>query len=136
MRWNLRIGQRLGLGYGLLVLLLLAVVGTSFSGLNAYGDLLEGEIKIAQQAERARSHVLGMRRFEKDMFLNVADRAEELEYEAKWREQLAQAVARFGDIQRNATAQPEVERLAEMLAMLARYETAFNHVAAMIAKGR
>ena len=74
---KLRIGQRMALGFGLLMILLLAVIATSYSGLAAYGDLLEGDIRVSQHAERARANLIGMRRFEKDMFLNVGDRAKE-----------------------------------------------------------
>ena len=50
---KLMIGQRLALGFGLLMMLLLAVIATSYRGLAAYGDLLEGDISISQHAERA-----------------------------------------------------------------------------------
>lgn len=135
MRWNLSIGQRLGLGYGLLVLLLLVVVATSYVGFNAYSDLLEGDTPLAQHAERARSNLLGMRRFEKDMYLNVTDRTKELDYEAKWKEQRDEMAARLSDMQRYAAAQPDKGKLTEMQAMLGHYEAAWNRVAAMIAKG-
>lgn len=135
MRVNLRIGQRLGLGYGVLVVLLLAVVLTSYSGLTTFADLLDGEVTMAQGAERALANVLGMRRFEKDLFLNIGDREEQIEYNAKWKAQRDELVARLAEIQRSTSAPAELARLTEMQAALGRYETAFGRVAAMIATG-
>jgi methyl-accepting chemotaxis protein len=131
----LSIGQRLGLGFALLVALLVVVVATSYAGLGAYGELLEGDIKIAQQAERARANVVGMRRFEKDLFLNLADRAKEAEYGVRWREQHDHLIARLAELQRLAASPNDREHLADMRALLGHYETAFVRVSSMIGRG-
>ena len=44
-------------------------------------------IQLGHSGRKARANVVGMRRFEKDMYLNVGDRAKMADYEAKWREQ-------------------------------------------------
>ncbi len=132
---NMSIGQRIGLGFSLLVMLLLVVVATSYSGLSAYGDLLEGDIRIAQHAERARANIVGMRRFEKDMYLNITDKVKESEYEAKWREQHEHLVARLADLTRAIASTEESTRLTQMRAQLATYERTFAHVADMIHAG-
>jgi methyl-accepting chemotaxis protein len=135
MQLNMSIGRRLGLGYGLLVLLLFAVVVTSYSGLTTYADLLQGEVKTVISSERALANVLGMRRFEKDMFLNIRDREDLLEYQSKWNAQRDLAVVRLSDIQRATSAPGDLQKLAEMRAALGRYEAAFGRVASMISKG-
>jgi methyl-accepting chemotaxis protein len=129
------IGQRIGLGFALLVLLIVAVVVTSYSGLTAYGDLLEGDIRIAQHAERARANVLGMRRFEKDMYLNITDKVKEAEYEVKWREQHEHLQGRLSDLRRAITAPDEVAALEQMRAQLGAYERQFQRVADMMHAG-
>ena len=97
---NMNIGQRLGLGFGVLVALLVLVVVTAWSSLSAYSDLMEGEIRLAQHAERARANVNAMRRFEKDVYLNIDDRTKVAEYEVKWREQHDHLTARLSDLDR------------------------------------
>ena len=135
MLTRMNIGQRLGVGFGVLVLLLLVVVATAWSSLSAYGELMEGEIRLAQNAERARANVNGMRRFEKDIYLNVTDKAKEAEYEVKWREQHDHLVARLSDIDRYASADSDRQAVAEMRTMLAHYDRGFAHVAEMIRRG-
>ncbi|MGH7437302.1 MAG: methyl-accepting chemotaxis protein, partial [Polyangiaceae bacterium] len=132
----MNIGQRLGAGFGILVLLLLAVVATAWSSLSAYSDLLEGEIRVAQNAERARANVNGMRRFEKDSYLNVADKVKEAEYEVKWREQHDHLVARLNDIERFAVNDSDHVAVAEMRTMLGHYDRGFARVADMIHQGQ
>src|SRR5258708_40015433 len=132
---NMSIGQRIGLGFALLVALLLVVVATSYSGLSAYGDLLEGDIRIAQHAERARANIVGMRRFEKDMYLNVTDKTKAAEYEAKWREQHEHLTARLIDLGPVVTASEETARLTQMRTQLATYERTFARVSDMIHAG-
>jgi methyl-accepting chemotaxis protein len=133
---NLNIGQRLGMSYTLLVALLLVVVATAYSGLNAYGDFIEGDIKIAQHAERARANVLGMRRFEKDMFLNVGDKHREVEYHDKWNEQHEHLVARLTDIDRYSSSSELKAQLMQIRQWLGEYERGFRLVAADIAAGQ
>ncbi len=132
---NLGIGQRIGIGFGLLVVLLLSVVATSYAGLDAYGELLDGDVKVAQHSERARANVLGMRRFEKDMFLNITDHAKEAEYEAKWKEQREHLLARIGDVERHAQTDGDREATARMRSLLRSYEGGFESVAAMMRTG-
>jgi methyl-accepting chemotaxis protein len=130
------IGQRLGGGFAILVLLLLGVVATAWSSLSAYGDLLEGEIRVAQNAERARANVNAMRRFEKDSYLNVGDKVKEAEYEVKWREQHDHLVARLADVDRFAVSDADHVAVSEMRSMLAHYDRGFARVADMIHAGQ
>ena len=132
---NLSIGKRIALGFAVLVAMLLAVVVTSYLGLAAYGDLLEGHIKISQHAERARANVAGMRRFEKDMYLNIGDHAKVTEYEAKWKEQHQHLVARIADLDRLLTSVDEKEGVAQMRTVLGHYDRAFTRVLAMTRSG-
>ena len=132
---NLGIGQRIGIGFGLMVILLLSVVGTAYMGFAAYGELLDGDVKIAQHSERARANVTGMRRYEKDMYLNVGDHQKVTEYEGKWREQHEHLVARIADIDRYAMAGEDREAATQMRSLLAAYDAGFARVAGMMRSG-
>jgi methyl-accepting chemotaxis protein len=133
---KMSIGQRLAVGFASLVVLLLVVVGTAYSGLTAYGDLLEGDMQMAQHAERARANVTSMRRFEKDVFLNLSDKAKEADYDAKWREQREHFLARIADLDRYAVTDVDKVKIAEARTMLGDYERAFRRVTSMIASGQ
>lgn len=132
---GMNIGQRLGIGFGVLVLLLLAVVGTAWSSLSAYGELLEGEIRVAQNAERARANVNAMRRFEKDEYLNVADKTKVSEYETKWREQHDRLLDRLADVERFATGEADRQVVAQMRTMLGHYDRGILRVSEMVRRG-
>jgi methyl-accepting chemotaxis protein len=132
---NLGIGQRIGIGFALIVALLLSVVWTASLGFSAYGDLLDGDVRIAQHSERARANVVGMRRFEKDMYLNVGDHAKVTEYEAKWREQHEHLVARISDLERYATSSDDREITTQMRGLLGAYDAGFVRVEAMMRSG-
>jgi methyl-accepting chemotaxis protein len=132
---NMNIGLRLGLGFAVLVSLLLLVVATAWSSLSAYGELMEGEIRLAQHAERARANVNAMRRFEKDVYLNVDDKTKVAEYEVKWREQHDHLAARLSDMDRYAVADADRQAVAQMRVMLGHYDRGFAHVAEMIHRG-
>ena len=132
---NMNIGQRLGLGFGVVVALLLLVVVTAWSSLSAYNELMEGEIRLAQHAERARANVNAMRRFEKDVYLNVEDKTKVAEYEVKWREQHDHLTARLSDLDRYAATDADRQAVARMRVMLGHYDRGFAHVAEMIHRG-
>ena len=76
---NLRIGIRLGLGFGLLLLIMIIVGFTGYWGVDkstsATIHMIKGDASISEHAARARANVVGMRRYEKDLFLNIGDKA-------------------------------------------------------------
>ena len=78
-------------GGGYLSAVLTLVVGLSgYWGLQALSnktqDMLTEEAKIAEHAARVRANTLGLRRFEKDVFLNFADPKKIHEYGEKFKE--------------------------------------------------
>jgi methyl-accepting chemotaxis protein len=90
---NVTIGKRLGLAFGALGLLLLCVAATGFWGTRSAGQLATSVIKVdsplVEHAQRARANTLGLRRFEKDVFLNIASPDKIVGYVEKWQDQLA-----------------------------------------------
>ena len=83
---NLSIGQRLGLGLGVILALMLIAAGNSYRGIgkifDATASVLQNEEKMLQYASTVRGDVQAMRRFEKDVFLNI-DRPDQVEDYAK-----------------------------------------------------
>jgi len=85
---NLSIGTRLFSAFAVLMILLLAVAYTGNRGMNALAnhtsDMLASVGKAAEHTARARSNALGMRRYEKDMFLNLENPKKVDAYLKKW----------------------------------------------------
>jgi methyl-accepting chemotaxis protein len=87
---NLKIGVRLGLMLGGVLLMMAAIAGAGMWGLNAlYGmtrQTLETDVALAQHAADLQILVLQERRFEKDSFINLADADKRNGYVKKWKD--------------------------------------------------
>src|ERR1700741_5560523 len=85
---NMSISKRLALGFGLIVLLLVASGSSGYWGIEAITretlKVLGGDAKVVILAARAKATTLELRRFEKDAFLNVADAQIRNQYVTKW----------------------------------------------------
>ncbi len=85
---NLTIMGRLGVGFGLLLALLVACAGVGVIGLNMLYSTahhaVANDVQIAQRAAKINLLVLNERRFEKDAFINLADAEKLASYKAKW----------------------------------------------------
>jgi methyl-accepting chemotaxis protein len=85
---NLSILGRLGLGFALMLGLLLACAGVGVFGLNAMFSTahyaVANDVQLAQRASSIDRLVLNERRFEKDAFINLADAEAFGSYKKKW----------------------------------------------------
>jgi methyl-accepting chemotaxis protein len=140
MLQDVKIGMRLGVGFGLMLLLIIVVGAVGYWGVekstSATIGMLKGDATLSENASRARANVLGMRRYEKDLFLNMGDRAKEDEYYAKWKEEHEHLGARMAELERCATLARDKEKIAAMKAEEATYEKGFAMVYAQVAEGK
>ncbi|MEK8033487.1 methyl-accepting chemotaxis protein [Ideonella sp. DXS29W] len=87
---NLKIGARLGLMIGTVLLMMASIAGTGIWGLNALHDMtrrtLDQDVALAQRAAELQILVLQERRFEKDSFINLADAEKRESYVKKWKD--------------------------------------------------
>ena len=85
---NLTIMGRLGVGFGLLLALLVACAAVGVVGLNMLYSTahhaVANDVQIAQRAATINLLVLNERRFEKDAFINLADADKLSSYKKKW----------------------------------------------------
>ncbi|MBI5740183.1 MAG: MCP four helix bundle domain-containing protein [Nitrospirae bacterium] len=137
---NMKIGTRLMLGFGMVLALLLIIGGSGYWGVNSLEDetinMLRGEAQIAQHSARARANILGMRRYEKDTFLNIGSREKEAEYLGKWKEQYDHMSARLSDLEKVALHQDDKDAVKQMKDNLAAYAAGFNKVYNMVQTGK
>jgi methyl-accepting chemotaxis protein len=140
MLQNMSIGKRLGLGFGLLLALLTLVAGSGYRGTRLAANLamntLQVQSPLVEHSQRARANTLGLRRFEKDVFLNVGSAEKVAEYLAKWKDQRDRLLERLAVLDSLETEDSGKAAIRSMRADLATYEQGFNRVLALIDQGK
>jgi methyl-accepting chemotaxis protein len=136
---RLPIGKRLGVAFGGLLALMLAVAGAGHWGLRDAARLarrvVEVDSPLVEHSQRARAHSLGLRRFEKDIFLSADSPTRREEYLAEWQEERDRLEGRLKELEKLAERTEEQEVLASMRRDLATYETGFAQVVSGIKNG-
>ncbi|HMK50249.1 MAG TPA: methyl-accepting chemotaxis protein [Thermodesulfovibrionales bacterium] len=137
---DLKIGSRLKLNATVFLLLIITMGITGYQGIRSVSGttirMLHSEAKIAENSARAGADVLGLRRFEKDLYLNIGSREKEAEYLAKWRELSKNLADRIDDLDKVAQTQGDRELVKAMRENLVKYEAGFNSVRSLIESGK
>jgi methyl-accepting chemotaxis protein len=137
---NLKIEKRLYLGFGVTLLLLVAVSICGYWGSQSITgntvQMLHGDASVALHSERARANVNALRRFEKDLFLNIGSKEEQKKYLAEWKGEEEHLQARISDIEKAATLQSDKGTVKAMKSELAGYGSGLAGVVKMINEGK
>ncbi|HMA28908.1 MAG TPA: methyl-accepting chemotaxis protein [Thermoanaerobaculia bacterium] len=117
---NLKIGQRLGLAFGLVLVLTAAVGVMGYRGVRHLADLtriVPTVSPVIEQSQRLQVSVLELRRFEKDLLLNFDSSGRSSDYAKKWKEQMRLVGARLDELERALSVQKSInlERDKDML---------------------
>ena len=135
-----KIGQRVSLAFGALLLLMITVAATGYWGMSSINNEvikdLDSDGVIAQHAGRARADILGLRRFEKDMILNVASPEKVEEYFKKWQTEEEHLEERLKTLEQVATAPTDKELVKSIRAEAAEYRSGVPKVHEAILKGK
>jgi methyl-accepting chemotaxis protein len=132
---NINIGKRLGLGFGLVVLLVFGLGGAGYWGISSIAkateELLSHEVKMVEYSNELSVTVNEMRRFEKDTFINIdsADKVEE--YVKKWQEKRGSALGLLAALKKKIDAS-DSQTVKSMEDELAAYDAGFAKVHAQI----
>ncbi len=139
MKWEMSIGRRLGLGFGALLTLIVAVTFMGYRGLGSISEVvshtLAVDARLVATADSVRADTLLLRRYEKNYFINIADTEKRASYLVKWNEERDVLVADLTAAKVVAVDQEDFEVIAEMLEKLEGYTTGFNVVKAGIEAG-
>ena len=132
---NMKIGMRLGLGFGIVLLLLIGIAVSGYWGTNAMSTatikMLQGDATISEHAARARANVHALRQYEKDLFLNIGDKEKEAKYLDEWKTQHESVTARLNDLEKVVAIEAEKDAVKTMKAELAAYDAGFKKVYGM-----
>jgi methyl-accepting chemotaxis protein len=136
---NMKIGQRLGLGFGTVLAMLVSVATVGYWSLVSTAGItthiLEVDSPLVELAHRVRADTLELRRFEKDMFLNMGNAEKEAEYFAKWSDQKKKLHDALDDVDHLATAEADHDAARAMRADATAYEEALSKVISQVRVG-
>jgi methyl-accepting chemotaxis protein len=137
---QMNLGKRLKLGFGAAFILVLIMGATGYWGVHMQAKtseaMLRVEAKLAENAARLRANVLGLRRYEKDAFINIDSAEKVTEYHAKWKEQLDSAQTRIADLEGVAQTRQDKDIIAAMKGGLESYKVGFGKVYEQVAAGK
>src|SRR5437764_12928661 len=129
---NWKIGMRLGLAFGFSVLLVAVVAVAGFWGLSqavqTTYSILHHDAKLMEQASQAQANGLGLRRYEKDLFLNIGDQQKESDYSDKWNKEHADLIENLNTLDQTVTLPEDKEMLRVLRADLSTYTIGFQSV--------
>ena len=112
---NMKIGRKLALGFGLVLTLMGVVAAAGYWGLQTAAemarDILTVRSPLVEHSQRARANTLGLRRFEKDYFINIGSPDKQLDYLAKWTDQKERLVERLDVLDKLAQTDADRETL-------------------------
>jgi methyl-accepting chemotaxis protein len=85
---NMKIGTRLFASFGIVLLFIVTIGIASYKGMEKMSfyidDLANNDGALMDNGQRARANINMMRRYEKDLFMNIGDAAKMEEYKKKW----------------------------------------------------
>lgn len=135
---DLKIGTRIIIGFSLVLVFLLAIGISGYWGLgkmnSEISELSERGDRLVEYSQRSRANINIMRRYEKDMFLNIDTPAKVDEYKAKWQEAMDHFKHRIEEMKKLITADEDNTVIAGILSSSAVYEAGlldvFNRIKA------
>jgi methyl-accepting chemotaxis protein len=134
-----RIGPRIGAGFALVMMLVMAMALTGYLGLSHVAHLTHTLLKqnalIAGLAADAQSSALHLRRFEKDYLLNLDAPDVRKEYQQRWLEERAQLRQILTTLRERATHPTDQQDTLAMNQALDTYEAGFQTVLASVEQG-
>jgi methyl-accepting chemotaxis protein len=136
---DMKIGRRLGLGFGAVLALLVMVAGVGYFNLLSTAGIatriLEVDSPLVELAYRVRADTLEMRRYEKDMFLNMGNADKEADYAVKWNDWHHRLADRLSEVDRLATLEADRETVRTMRQDAATYEEGLQKILSGVRAG-
>jgi methyl-accepting chemotaxis protein len=137
---NWKIGQRLATAFTVTLILVAIVATAGFWGLSrtvqTTYSILHTDARLMEQASQAEINTLSLRRFEKDVFLNIGDAQKTADYIAKWNSEHQQLTKNLETLEHMVTQPEDKDAVRSMTADLAIYTNGFTPIAAAVANGK
>jgi methyl-accepting chemotaxis protein len=137
---DLSIGKRLALAFGLLLAFMAMVALSGYWGLKQTSAvalrILHVDSPLVEHSQRVRANTLGLRRFEKDYFLNIGSAEKLADYHAKWKDQRERLIERLDTLDSVASADEDKDTIKAMRKDLDAYAEGFGRVLGLIRDGQ
>src|SRR5215470_12703611 len=112
---SMRVSRKLTAGFVLVIILMAAAsvanLVTTRSHLPGLDRMVNTDAVLAFEGADLRAVLLEMRRYEKDLFLNIADPAKVTDYEAKWKEHYEEQIHTLGELDKVAIEKADHDEL-------------------------
>ncbi len=139
MLQQMTIGKRLFAAFSIALGFVIVVAATGQWALTTSSDtaahVLDVDFAINSAANDAHIATLDLRRFEKDFFINIGDRAKEADYLAKWTTARQTFEDKLASIERHPITPEMHDSVRGMRADAAEYQTAFQTIVHRIETG-
>ena len=136
---NWTVGSRLVTGFGVVLILLAGIGGGGYWNVSRIAEEVQiqrADATLAMAAAGARASVLGLRRGEKDIFLNIKSRETVMKYLGDWKKEREHLLAGLDNIEKFATLEKDRNNLKTMRTQFSAYETGFNKVFGLVQEGK
>ncbi|MEI6704237.1 MAG: MCP four helix bundle domain-containing protein [Deltaproteobacteria bacterium] len=125
----MKIGTRLILGFCTCLLFIMALGGMGIYEVKSVAtkgnNVIEGDAKIVENAYRVRANINVLRRYEKDVFMNIGDPEKRDEYLKKWEESREQGKKRM-ELLLKLETEPKDKELLDNLILVCNQVDTFN----------
>src|SRR5438477_3465242 len=129
---NLKVATRLAFGFGVVFIGALLLAASGWFGIHKQASMMvtvvDRDMAFTRAVASIRARVQMLRRFEKDMLLNVVDPVKVKEYKQKWDESRKRLDELLVAAQASSTSDDERKRLESLGASLKRYEAGMEPV--------
>lgn len=129
---DIKIKNLLLTAFGSISLLMILLASVSFFGIKdlrgSAVSMLQTDAVIAERASDAEADVLGLRRFEKDVFINILDLDKVKSYHDKWEEQYQKTTKNIEEAAKIAYTDEDKNSLSIMKTSLLEYHDAFLQI--------
>ncbi|RII27894.1 MAG: methyl-accepting chemotaxis protein [Geobacter sp.] len=137
---NMRIGKRLGMAFGAILLILIVTGVESYLNMEEIYSVSMGVINtdafVAERAARVRAGINSSRRFEKDVFLNIDSPEKVADYIKQWDEKQSAVLERLQDIDKVVKGEKEQELLKSIKQQFNIYVGGFKGICEQIRAGK
>ncbi|WP_170253058.1 methyl-accepting chemotaxis protein [Vogesella mureinivorans] len=135
---NITVTARISMGFAFMLLVLLLIVGSSLLALGRAGgsldDLVNRSLAFSHHIQSVRAEVGNLRRYEKDLLLNIQSVEKRKEYLDKWQDSAEKVRLHLQSADALAST-AEQEAIKSLLGAMARYESGLKSVASQIEAG-
>jgi len=135
---NMTMVARIGMGFAFMLLVMLLISGSGLLAVSRTGasldDLVNRTLVFSDHMQSVRAEVGNLRRYEKDLFLNLDNASKRKEYQEKWQATVTKARQHLASATELGDAE-DAQAIKALTEALLRYEQGFAQVQAQIESG-